>query len=70
MLYKCDYVKLHCRSEIVKGAKRPFGGVARSSLEKSKPECRYAAFKKINYLIINILKREDDNKKLTFLITV
>lgn len=44
-------------------------GASRSSLVKSKPECRYAAFTKINYLIINILERENNNKKLTFLIT-
>jgi predicted metal-binding protein len=41
----------------------------RSSLVKSEPECRYAAFTKINYLIIKLLKIKNNGKITDILIT-
>lgn len=52
-----------------KAAARPFAGQRDTVFIKSKSECRYVAFTKINYLIINELERENNNKKLTFLLT-
>jgi hypothetical protein len=53
MLYKFAYVKLCSPRQITK--KIAVYWPARSSLAKSKPECRYAAFTENNYLIINTL---------------
>jgi hypothetical protein len=43
--------------------------VARSGLAKSKPECRCAAFTKTNYLIIILLKIENNGKITDILVT-
>jgi hypothetical protein len=41
----------------------------RSGLAKSEPECRYAAFTKANYLIIILLKIENNGKITDILVT-